>query len=110
MSAWLMDEDGEMLSDYEDEEENDEDCGDSEDMDDIEDDEGLGGRAVSCMSDDDDDDADEAGGSSAVDDCAAAAEWRRMRQAAIQDMDYPDEVDVPLDVSARQRFARFRYT
>ncbi len=111
MSAWLMDEDGEMLSDYEDEEED----GDSEDegegsdgMGGSDDDEGQGSRAVAGGGLSDDDDDDEAGDSSAADDVAAAAEWRLVRQAALQDRDYPDEVDVPVDVSARQRFARFR--
>jgi hypothetical protein len=111
MSAWLMDEDGEMLSDYEDEEED----GDSEDegegsdgMGGSEDDEGQGARAVAGGGLSDDDDDDEAGDSSAADDAAAAAEWRLVRQAALQDRDYPDEVDVPVDASARQRFARFR--
>jgi hypothetical protein len=110
MSAWLLDEDGEMLSDYEDEEDDDGDDDDAEDMDDVCDDEEHGGRAVSGMSDDDDDDDEEAGGTAAFDDAAAAAEWRRVRQAAMQDMDYPDEVDVPFETSARQRFARFRCT
>jgi pre-rRNA-processing protein TSR1 len=113
MSAWLMDEDGEMLSDYEDEEEDedsDDDDMEGDDMDGSEDDPShgaLGSTAVG-MSDDDDDDDDEAVDSSAADDAAAAAEWRRVRQAATEDRDYPDEVDVPVDVSARQRFARFR--
>jgi pre-rRNA-processing protein TSR1 len=102
MSAWLMDEDGQMLSDYEDEEE-DEENEDSEEEDEEEDKD-----SADDMDGSDDDDDGEAVDSSAADDAAAAAEWRRVRQAATEDRDYPDEVDVPIDVSARQRFARFR--
>jgi hypothetical protein len=111
MSAWLKDDDGEMLSDYEDEEEDgddeDGDVMDSSDGDDDGDDDGEDDARASAvgMSDDEDDDEDDAG---AADDAVAAAEWRRLRQAAMHDRDFPDEVDVPFDVSARQRFARFR--
>ena len=103
MSAWLMDEDGQMLSDYEDEEEDEEENEDSEEEDEEEDED-----SADDMDGSDDDDDGEVVDSSAADDAAAAAEWRRVRQAATEDRDYPDEVDVPIDVSARQRFARFR--
>jgi hypothetical protein len=108
MSAWLQDEDGEMLSDYEDEEEDGEDE-DSDVMDSSDggDDEDEGRDDAVGMSDDDDEEEDAA--ASSADDAVAAAEWRRLRQAAMQDRDFPDEVDVPFGVSARQRFARFRF-
>jgi pre-rRNA-processing protein TSR1 len=113
MSAWLVDEDGVILSDFDDEEDEDDDLdGDSEDMENSECDDGVVARAGAAggMSDDGDDDEEGEAGVFGVDDAAAAAEWRSMRQAALQDREYPDEVDVPVDISARQRFARFRFS
>lgn len=42
-------------------------------------------------------------------DLATAAESKRMlRSFAKEDLEFPDEVDTPVDVAARVRFARYR--
>ena len=58
-----------------------------------------------------DDDAASAGSFEDMSDDAAAAEieaYRARRRDEAEDAQFPDEVDTPLDVSARVRFARYR--
>lgn len=58
--------------------------------------------------DDDDDDGEDMDGGEGDDMTIDADEVQRVRDAAKNDLDFPDEVDTPLEQSARVRFARYR--
>ncbi|KAH9465140.1 hypothetical protein MJO28_006907 [Puccinia striiformis f. sp. tritici] len=117
-AAWILDEDGEGIDDE-----------DEEDVEIEGDDEELDPSANISDGDDDDDDDEmedlkinnQAGSSKDVhfmdlsDEAEKAdlAQYRADRQrerdrAAKEDEEFPDEVDTPIDVPARQRFARYR--
>jgi pre-rRNA-processing protein TSR1 len=129
MADWFVDEDGAWIDDGG----NDDTEGDNEDDEDQDqDDEMDGGGAVSgdlsdfgisaveCVDmggggDDDDDDDEEEDGMSingsvlqAPSAMEGVLEKQRRKQAAMDDAEFPDEVDTPTDQSARLRFARYR--
>ncbi|KAA1070029.1 hypothetical protein PGT21_002791 [Puccinia graminis f. sp. tritici] len=116
-AAWIVDEDGEGLEDDDDEEEEEEE-GDIE----------FDKSPHQLEEDDDDEDEmedlkvdNQAGSSKDVhfmdlsDEAEQAdlAQYRADRQrerdrAAKEDEEFPDEIDTPLDIPARERFARYR--
>jgi pre-rRNA-processing protein TSR1 len=117
-AAWIVDEDGEGFEDEDDEEEEDRD---------IEGDIELEKSPDQLEEEDDEDEMEDlkvdnqAGSSKDVhfmdlSDEAEQADLARYRadrqrerdRAAKEDEEFPDEIDTPLDIAARERFARYR--
>ena len=123
MADWFVDEDGEWDDGEGDGEDEDGDEDEDEDEDEEGDDaNGFAQTSVECVEmggvgcDDDDDELDDNEDDMSVTGSMLQApsandgvlEKQRRKQAEMDDAEFPDEIDTPVDQSARLRFARYR--